>query len=56
MQENEKPDKDIQNINNSPEYSHLLKIQSRLVIKNIPGDLSDEKIIEILQKILKKMK
>ena len=53
MQENEKPDKDIQNINNSPEYSHLLKIQSRLVIKNIPGDLSDEKIIEIFTKNFK---
>ena len=44
MQENEKSEKEIPNIN------QLLKIQSRLVIKNIPGDLSDEKIKEIFTK------
>ena len=44
MQENEKPEKEIPSIN------QLLKIPSRLVIKNIPGDLSDEKIIEIFTK------
>ena len=44
MQENEKPEKEVPSIN------QLLKIPSRLVIKNIPGDLSDEKIIEIFTK------
>ena len=46
MQENEKPKKDPQTLNSSSDYAHLLKIPSRLVIKNIPGDLSDEKIKE----------
>ena len=55
MQENVKSEKDSQNVMNSSDYSHLMKIPSRLVIKNIPGDLSDEKIIEIFQKILTKM-
>ena len=50
MQENEKQEKNHQNNNTSPEYSQLLKIQSRMVIKNIPGDLSDEKIKEIFTK------
>ena len=50
MQENVKSEKDSQNVMNSSDYSHLMKIPSRLVIKNIPGDLSDEKIIEIFQK------
>lgn len=50
MQENAKSEKDSQNMINSSDYSHLMKIPSRLVIKNIPGDLSDEKIIEIFQK------
>ena len=50
MQENEKPEKETKNLSTSPEYGHLLKIQSRLVIKNIPGDLSDEKIKEIFTK------
>ena len=50
MKENEKSDKDNPNKITSSEYSHLLKIQSRLVIKNIPGELSDEKIKEIFTK------
>ena len=50
MQENEKPDKESKTVNTPSEFSHLLKIQSRLVIKNIPGDLSDDKIKEIFTK------
>ena len=50
MQEKEKLEKEAQNIINSSEYKDLMKIPSRLVIKNIPGDLSDEKIIEIFTK------
>ena len=50
MQENEKPEKDNPNTNTSSDYGHLLKIQGRLVIKNIPSELSDEKIKEIFTK------
>lgn len=38
------------------EIENLLKIPSRMVIKDIPATLSDDKIKEILQKILKKTK
>ena len=51
MQENlDKIDKESNDIINSPEYKGLMKIPSRLVIKDIPSTLSDEKIIEIFTK------
>lgn len=39
-----------QNNATANELNHLLKIPSRLVIKNIPSSLSDEKILEIFKK------
>ena len=51
MQENpEKIDKDSNDFTNSSEYKGLMKIPSRLVIKDIPSTLSDEKILEIFTK------
>ncbi len=51
MKENSnKIDKDPHDITNSEEYKGLMKIPSRLVIKDIPASLSDEKIIEIFTK------
>lgn len=51
MQENlDKIEKGSIDISNSPEYKGLMKIPSRLVIKDIPSTLSDEKIIEIFTK------
>lgn len=51
MQDNpDKIDKDFNDIINSSEYKGLMKIPSRLVIKDIPATLSDEKIIEIFTK------
>jgi len=51
MQDNpDKIDKDSNDITNSAEYKGLMKIPSRLVIKDIPATLSDEKIIEIFTK------
>ena len=51
MKENSnKIDKDPHDIINSEEYKGLMKIPSRLVIKDIPASLSDEKIIEIFTK------
>ena len=54
MQDNpDKIDKDFNDIINSSEYKGLMKIPSRLVIKDIPATLSDEKIIEIFTKNFK---
>ena len=51
MKENpEKIDKDDNDFTNSAEYKGLMKIPSRLVIKDIPATLSDEKILEIFTK------
>ena len=51
MQENpDKIDKEPNDLMNSPEYKGLMKIPSRLVIKDIPSTLSDDKIIEIFTK------
>ena len=51
MQENlDKIDKEPNDIINSPEYKVLMKIPCRLVIKDIPSTLSDEKILEIFTK------
>ena len=51
MQENtEKIDKGPKDFTNSVEYKGLMKIPSRLVIKDIPATLSDEKILEIFTK------
>ena len=51
MQDNlDKIDKEPNDIINSPEYKGLMKIPSRLVIKDIPSTLSDQKIIEIFTK------
>jgi len=43
-------DKDSNDFTNSSEYKVLMKIPSRLVIKDIPSTLSDEKILEIFTK------
>ena len=48
MQDN--PNEIESNNFNSPEYKNLMKIPSRLVIKDIPYTLSDEKILEIFTK------
>ena len=48
MQDN--PNEIESNNLNSPEYKNLMKIPSRLVIKDIPYTLSDEKILEIFTK------
>ena len=45
-----KVDKDPSTLNNSNELAGLLKIPSRLVIKDIPSTLSDDKIKEIFTK------
>ena len=45
-----KVDKDPSTLNNSNELAGLLKIPSRLVIKDIPSTLSDDKIKEIFKK------
>ena len=51
MQENkEKTGKDSTDITNMAEYKGLMKIPSRLVIKDIPASLSDDKIIDIFKK------
>ena len=51
MQDNpEIIDKDSNDFTNSSEYKTLMKIPSRLVIKDIPSTLSDEKILEIFTK------
>lgn len=51
MQENkEKTGKDSADITNMAEYKGLMKIPSRLVIKDIPASLSDDKIIDIFKK------
>ena len=51
MTENpEKIDKNPNDFTNSAEYKGLMKIPSRLVIKDIPATLSDEKILEIFTK------
>ena len=50
MQENDKINKEQNDIINSPQYKKLMEIPSRLVIKDIPSTLSDEKIIEIFTK------
>ena len=46
----EKIDKEPNDITNSADYKVLMKIPSRLVIKDIPSTLSDEKIYEIFSK------
>ena len=46
----DKLEKGPNNPNNSNELAGLLKIPSRLVIKDIPATLSDDKIIEIFTK------
>ena len=46
----EKIDKDPNDFTNSADYKVLMKIPSRLVIKDIPSTLSDEKIYEIFTK------
>ena len=46
----DKIDKGPNDINNSADYNQLMEIPSRLVIKDIPSTLSDEKIIEIFTK------
>ena len=43
-------EKDQSDFTNSEQYKVLMKIPSRLVIKNIPSTLSDEKILEIFTK------
>ena len=51
MTENpEKIDKEPNDFTSSAEYKGLMKIPSRLVIKDIPATLSDEKILEIFTK------
>ena len=51
MQENkEKTGKDSADITNMAEYKGLMKIPSRLVIKDIPASLSDDKIIDTFKK------
>lgn len=51
MRENQdKTEKDPIDVTNSAEYKGLMKIPSRLVIKDIPATLSDEKIIDIFTK------
>ena len=51
MRENQdKTEKDPVDVTNSAEYKGLMKIPSRLVIKDIPATLSDEKIIDIFTK------
>jgi hypothetical protein len=50
IENKDKSEGDSNDIINSAEYKGLLKIPSRLVIKDIPATLSDEKIIEIFQK------
>jgi hypothetical protein len=51
MRENQdKTEKDAIDVTNSAEYKGLMKIPSRLVIKDIPATLSDEKIIDIFTK------
>lgn len=49
---NEKMETKVSDQNNATanELNHLLKIPSRLVIKNIPSSLSDEMILEIFKK------
>ena len=46
----EKIDKEPNDFTNSADYKVLMKIPSRLVIKDIPSTLSDEKIYEIFTK------
>lgn len=51
MRENkDKTEKESIDVTNSAEYKGLMKIPSRLVIKDIPATLSDEKIIDIFTK------